>query len=401
MGLLQTARWAEEQRRNGAHSTHAPEKVQKCASDFSIAHITSAELDAGDFTVDFLIDGAIPARQPGVIGAPSKSLKTIMAAAGYMAMSTGDTFLGRFAVERPIRCGLVSAESGMAALQRAARAIAAANGRQLCDYKNLLWSSQILDIGNVAHVMALKKWIDGEGLESVALDPAYLMMPNLGDKANNLFDVGSYLVELSHIVAECKCGTNLVHHFRKNIGDPYQEPELEWLAHAGFVNWARWWWLLNRRSKYDPENRGVHQLWLHFGGSAGHSSAWAVDVDEGLQTGHVWETSVRYASEAREEREQASASAKLMKREIEDVAKQTANRLKIERALEAFPAGGTVSDIAAKAKLPFSTAKGVLMDLDDRGVVSSSKVTKANGQKYDGYMQRHPESSECCRSESD
>lgn len=355
--------------------------------EFKIEYMTSAEFADADFTVDYLMDGAVPAREPGIVGAPSKSLKTIMAVAGDMSLATGESYLGMFEVPRPIRCGIISAESGFAALQRTAHAIATAHGKKLKeDYANLFWSKHIIDLGNKSHVKGVRSWIEGEGLESITLDPCYLLMPGLGDMANNLFHVGTYLVELTHLVAELNCGVKLVHHFKKLIGEPYQEPELEWLAHAGFVNWARWWWLLNRRTKYDPENRGVHQLWMHFGGSAGHSSAWAVDVDEGLQSGHQWETSIRYASEAREEKQEAQASVKQQKRDMADIAKQNASRAKVEAALKAFPEGSTASDIAAKAKVSNAVAKGVLLDLLERKVVEPCTVIRGNKQPYDGYI---------------
>ena len=359
---------------------------QQKKDDFRIEFITSAQLDSGDFTIDYHIDEAVPVREPGIIGAPSKALKTTLAAVGFMSMSSGDAFLGRFAVSRPIRCGITSAESGFAALQRTARAIANAAERDLADYTNLLWSKQILDLANKRHTKALRDWIKGEGLEAICLDPAYLMMPGIGDSANNLFEVGKYLIELTHIVAECGCSIVLNHHFKKGIGDPYQEPELEWLAHAGFINWTRWWWLMNRRSKYDPQNRGVHELWLHFGGSAGHSSAWALDVDEGLQDGHDWTVDVRFASEAREEKEQAKSVKRQRESERREIETDTRNRIKVQNALRLFPDGATITDVSGAASVAKGTSKAILAKMVMAGTVRECRVSKGNNQGYQGYV---------------
>lgn len=358
----------------------------KAEPPLALKAITSAELDSGDFTVEFHVEEWIPVHQPGAIGAPSKALKTTTAVAAFMSISTGDSLFGRFPVSVPARCCLISAESGFAALQRTGRAIAASNGRSLSDYSDLLWCDQVLDLGNDKHIAELTQFVKDNGVKVLGLDPAYLLMPGLGDHANNLFEMGRHLRAITIIGQECGVTPVLIHHFKKTVGQGYEEPELEWLAHAGFCNWARWWILLNRRSKYDPENRGYHELWAHTGGSAGHSSAWALNVNEGLRDGSEWSVDVMYASEAREQQAEVEASQKTNKRDRESIAAQTANRQKIQDALRKFPKGGTASDISASAGVAFNKAKGILHDLALGETVRECAVVKANKQAYAGYQ---------------
>lgn len=347
--------------------------------------ITSGELDTGDFSVRYHIDQIVPVLQPGIVGGPSKALKTSLSVAALMSISSGDMFLDRFPVTTPARCCLISAESGFASLQRTGRSIAASVGRTLSDYHDLLWSDQILDLGSAGHVLELFRFVKDNGISVLGLDPAYLMMPGLGDQANNLFQMGSYLRGLTTIGQDCSCTIVLLHHFRKSLAEQFAEPELEWLAHAGFGNWARWWLLLNRRSKYDPEQRGRHELWLHAGGSAGHSSAWAVDVDEGLGTSHQWSVTVQYASEARKQQQDAAACRRLRRGQDVQAQKQSTARAKVADALKKFPNGGTKTDIAAVARVSKDVATGVLTDMQQEGTVSECRISKANKQCYDGF----------------
>lgn len=353
------------------------------SNEFKLKAITSAELDSGDFTVSYHIDGLYPVMQPGVTGGPSKGLKTTLAVAAKMAISTGNKFLDRFDIHHPTRCCILSAESGFAALQRTGRAIAKAAGRTLPSYTDLLWCDQIINLGDEGHMRALTRFVTDNRIGFLALDPAYLLLPGLGDMASNMFQMGVPLGRLTALGHDCHCTIELLHHFKKLLG--YEEPELEWLSHAGFANWARWWLLLNRRSKYDPENRGVHELWLHAGGSAGHSSAWSLDVDEGLQGGG-WSVDVRFASEARTEKAEAEASVKGKKRDMEAIQASTAARIKVQDALRKFPRGGTLSDIAAVAKVSNKLAKGVLVDMVLGKAVIDWEVSKGNKQHYAGYI---------------
>ena len=111
--------------------------------------------------------------------------------------------------------------------------------------------------------------------------------------------------------------------------------------------------------------------------SAGHSSAWSIDLDEGLQAGHDWSIDVRFASEARQEKAEVEASIKGKKRDMEEIHESTAARIKVENAMQTFPKGGSLAAIASYAKVSSNVAKGVLHDLLLRKVVQEWQVQGA------------------------
>ena len=95
----------------------------------------------------------------------------------------------------------------------------------------------------------------------------------------------------------------LVHHATKSgakLANSADEPlDLDDLAFAGIGEFARQWLLLNRRTPFQPGS-GKHALFLNAGGSAGHSSCWEIDVDEGTVTQEFdsrgWKVKVRPAN---------------------------------------------------------------------------------------------------------
>ena len=82
--------------------------------------------------------------------------------------------------------------------------------------------------------------------------------------------------------------------------------DLDDLSQAGFAESARQWLLLSRRSEFVDEC-GHHELWMRTGGSAGHSSAWSIDIQEGTLSNHMlgqkWEVKVRSCKSFIQEKE--------------------------------------------------------------------------------------------------
>jgi hypothetical protein len=123
--------------------------------------------------------------------------------------------------------------------------------------------------------------------------------------------------------------------------------------------------LLGRQEDFVP-GTGKHKLWLNAGGSAGHSSLWVLEADEGPSgLPRHWEVTVLTPSEACEEKE----------------AKQAVPRQK--RILEAagtFPNGDSMSRILAKAKIKHDKkASDFFKTLVTEGKLVECKVKKKGG----------------------
>lgn len=267
--------------------------------------ISSAELANNNYHIQYYIDNVLAANQPCVVGGPYKSLKTSILVDLAIALAAGVDFLGEFTVPKPLRVAMMSGESGMATLQDTANRIASASGLKLVDLDNLFWTPQLPVFGSLEHMDALARLIDDHEIRVLIVDPAYLAMPlGGGDKANNLFAVGELLRSVNRMCEDHGVTPVIAHHTAKSR-ITHEPAELADLAWSGWAEWARQWILINRREKYIPESDGLHQLWLTIGGSAGHSSCWAVDVTEGRRSdadGRRWELDVQPASQERKDR---------------------------------------------------------------------------------------------------
>jgi hypothetical protein len=277
--------------------------------------ISAAELNIATYHLRFLIDGMLVAGQPQIGAGGKKCLKTNLLCDASISAATGLEFLGQFRVAQRARTAFMSGESGMHTIQETCRRICRAKGIDLGDVEGLTFSPDLPKIDDPRHQAALEEFIAADGgLDLLILDPAYLCLP--GGDAGNLFTQGEMLRNLSALCEAKGTTLMLIHHTRKGgIADPFEPPELEHIAWAGFQEFARGWWLIGRREKYEP-GTGHHKLWLSVGGSAGHSSLWGLNIDEGVyEPGQerTWRVEVLPAQEARESAKRQQQQSKQAK----------------------------------------------------------------------------------------
>lgn len=344
---------------------------------------TSKEFNEASYPTEYFIPGILAKQQFAIIGGPSKGCKTTLILDLGLSLASADRFFNEFQVTRPVKVGIVSAESGPGTLQETARRIAKTKRlTNLGDYENLFWKFDLPILTDPSAISRLIQWVNDKQLEFLILDPFYLMA-GLTENAANMFVVGQLLASLQTVGETTGVTIGIAHHFKNlTFMDQYAAPELGMLAWSGFSQYARQWLLLNRREKYDPET-GLHKLWLAVGGSAGHGGLFSVDAHEGRQSapwGRVWEVSVSKASEARQQERQEKEQRKSEEQDT-----------KFQRDTE------TVLDVLARS--PDGITKSLLRDVSGVGAkinkillaivtnrqAEPCRVKASNGQSYDGF----------------
>ena len=351
--------------------------------------ITCAELDAADYNLEYLIDGALVAGQPCILAGGKKCMKTSLLIDLGIALAVGGCFLGRLKVKRAARVGVMSGESGLATIQETARRIAAAAGHRLADIGGLVFSEDLPQFGSIAHQEALRKFITEDELEVLAVDPAYMCLPDV-DHAN-LFQVGERLRGVSQVCQETGALLLLAHHTRKTKTDPFSPPELEDISWAGFQEFARQWLLVGRRELYQP-GTGEHRLWLSAGGSAGHSALWAVDVREGTREtpgGRFWQVEVLRADEARRESESRQEEAKRQRAGEKAAATLDSDRREIVGMMAKSKRPETKTSLRTRAPFGHGRFDRAFASLAADGTLQAAETEKgSNGRAYEGWELR-------------
>jgi hypothetical protein len=237
--------------------------------------------------------------------------------------------------------------------------------------------------------------VDGK-FDVLIIDPLYLCLlaRNPKAQASSMFDMGPLLMNIAELCQRHGVTPILLHHFPKGKGQVQegkskQPPELEDLAFAGISEFARQWILIGRRRKYEP-GTGNHHLWLSVGGSAGFSSCWALDIDQGVMKedfkGMGWSVTVRSQAEQIE----ADKKAKATKDRVKEIDKKDSDWIKIKRFLKEHKDGETQTAIEDGAHV----GPQVIKRLFSEGSIVPTKVRKPSGKKsmrwYDGYKLAGP-----------
>ncbi len=355
--------------------------------EFAFDILSSEQLDSNLYEIEYLVEGVLVRGQPMIIAAPKKTLKTTISVDLAVSLGMAGHFLDRFPCHKAVRVGVMSAESGAATIQETARRIAISKQTTLRNQSNVFWAFDVPQLDNAIHLTALRKFVVDHQLEVLILDPTYMMMVGLGQDASNLFVVGRYLKSLTDLIRETGVTPVLCHHMRKGLNDPYEPAELENIAWAGFQEFIRQWVLINRRSKYDPDQGGHHELWMSFGGSAGHSSLWGVNVDESTSQdpqGRHWDVNVITSSEAYSGRVDAVQEEKELHREHVRHQKQSKHRELAWKTLCQFPEGETKKALRTAAKLNADNFQAAIDLLVEEGLAEACEIEKV-GRKFEGY----------------
>lgn len=176
------------------------------------------------------------------------------------------------------------------------------------------------------------------------------------------------------------------------------------LAYAGIGQFMRQWMLTSRRERYDAES-GMHPLYFHYGGSAGHSGELHIDIETGVVDedfrGRRWRVNVSTPGESRVARDQQVKADKERKEEEKIRAQNdvAARKVRLDaEAIEEFLArlGKATETKMREIMSPqrVKVALGLLMD-EKRIRKTETKVGAGSGKKgNDAFELMPPDSSD-------
>lgn len=346
--------------------------------------MTSGELALADLSVGWHVKSVLIKGQPMIVGGMSKTLKTSLMVDLAISISSGTDFLGE---HETIQSNVlfISGESGLATLRAKANVICDDRDITLEEIDDsLIWCDTIPTLTNGADLDELEQVFIRHKTDLILVDPVYLALGG-GDDMNNVMAQGEKLRTFSNLCQANNVTAILCHHAKKTIN--HSEPmELNDLAGAGFQEFARQWFLINRREAWD---NGSHKLWINYGGSYGHGRTMAIDVDEGQfdpddKNWRRWNLTVMDVSEAHKASQERTKANKAQKQaDSVQVAKEN-----ITRAMIQFDGNKeTITQIATAAGMgrtgkTFNQAFGELVRC---GELKECRIEK-NGKGHDGYQ---------------
>lgn len=345
--------------------------------------ITAAELAASSYDIEYLIPGVIVKGQPHAWGGPAKCLKTSTALDCAISLATGGHFLGYFPAKQVNQVVFLSGESGMATIKETAARICDAAGVRLEQLDRLTFCQELPQLHSDDDIRDLRRILERVGADVVFIDPLYLMMAGVADKAGVMFATGPLFRRLAKMAEQIGVTLVLLHHSNRQAGKEFEPLELHDLAWSGIVEFARAWVLVSNRERYDDAT-GLHRLWLVAGGSAGHSGTFALTVEQGTRQdigGRVWRTQVLKRSEANQDQQARAEEAKERKAAYE--AERALDKLM--QAAKRYHSGGVkreLKDASGLKPAPFDSALALALE---RELLIACDVTRGNRQTYQGY----------------
>lgn len=368
-----------------SHHWIEPNDGQAAERDFGLTLMTSGEFEAADFRQNYLVSNVLVEGQPCIIGGPKKCLKTGVIVDLAISLGTGTPFLSHpdFSVPQRKRVCVLSGESGGYTLRATAKRVCKARGKTLRE-ADVLWGMDLPQLANAQHLIVLTETLMREQIDVLVIDPAYLCLLSGSNHINpgNVFAMGEVLNGIARVGNETGCTIIIAHHTRKQSqNDRFRPTDLEDLAMSGFAEFARQWLLLGRRSEYQSDGR--HALWMNIGGSAGHSSCHALNVEErvdnGLWEDRVWHVELERPEEAIERERSARRASRKEGYRLDHLEA-------LKQAVGRFPEGETKSCLrsASTPQIPATEFDALMQELIKQGEVEECKVVK-NKRKERGY----------------
>jgi replicative DNA helicase len=359
---------------------------------FDLKLMNASAFAAARFPREFLVQGVLVANQPCIGGGPRKALKTSVVLDLAISLASESPFLGVFPVPHAKRVMFLSGESGEATIQETAFRVAHARGLDIAHLGDQLhFGFHLPSLSRDDHLEVLAKGIRDTESSIVVCDPLYLCLLGIGSEisAANIYQIGPLLKRVADACLENGATPVLLHHFKRNIDNPYDPPDLDDLAFAGVTEFARQWLLFGRRSRYQT-GTGEHELWLSAGGSAGHSGGWALNIREGVVDedfgGRVWNVEVHTATEIRDaanaRREQEKELAKLQRQRAKDEAAKAQANADVDRLVSHITQHGPTTANGFRGPLAWGPAR-VRAALDraiSAGVVVAAQIAIRKGK---------------------
>jgi hypothetical protein len=312
---------------------------------------------------EMLVKRVLVRHQPMIVGAPHKTLKTSVMCDLAVSLATATPFLGTFDVYKPVKVALFSGESGEWTLLQTLRRVCDARGIDFAATigKLVVQAEGLPQLGNLEHMVYLRRMLAREQIDVFILDPLYLtLLAGMGGdsaKASNLYAMGPLFQSVTAACLSAGATPILVHHTQRAAARSREPLGLEDLAYAGVAEFARQWILLSRSEDYDGASPGSHKLWMVAGGSAGHGGLWNLCIDEGEADddlgGRIWGVTVNTATEARQSvRDERDATKR-----TEQAERQAQDDQRLATAIDQLAARGEYVTAAGRPAAGYTAAR--------------------------------------------
>ena len=261
---------------------------------------TPAEFRAAAGELVPLCENVFVANRLGIIGGPSKSIKTLMALDMAISSATGTPWLGfdRFRCPTPQRVGYVTCEADQARMMDAHDLMLADRYTRFPErvgaFLPVRFDDTLFDLGNAAEVAALASFVRQGGIQVLFIDPINNFLGSL--EPQDTPKLQRAMAVLARQMAVLNCTTILVGHtagdrtrIQQNRHRDYLE--LQELAWPGITNSVRQWVTVNKLEEYDDTTH-TNQVGLWIGSTGGQAGGrFAVHASEGAQF-ERWQTVV-------------------------------------------------------------------------------------------------------------